>query len=343
MHKVLIGLNSFNDLHLLREVMPGLEEIRRNLPADAAVLDTAHNDEVRAFFAKEYSEWNYMRHGRKRSEGNIGYGRSFNEILKAHPGHKYLLVCTSDVILDGGVVAEFVARMEADRGLAMCAGKMHYWDIAAYRKTQQIDTLGIMVERRHHFYDRGCGEEDRGQYDERLDEAFGISGAAFLLRTAVIAELNGGARRGRDVKGADWQLFDERIWMYKEDVDLSYRLRWLGAGMKIFPEVWGWHARTVANKAGQGMGELMRADKGKRDYARAQSYKNHFRLLKNNFTWRYGPGVLARVVWYELLKGAYMLVRHPLVFFAGMRNLLFAPRKRIVRRASAKEVLSYFQ
>ena len=95
-HKVLIGLNSFNDLHLLREVMPGLEEMRRNLPADAAVLDTAYNDEVRDFFATEYPDFEYVRKGRNAEEGNVGYGRSFSQILEANPGYDYFLVVTSD-------------------------------------------------------------------------------------------------------------------------------------------------------------------------------------------------------------------------------------------------------
>jgi len=120
-------------------------------------------------------------------------------------------------------------------------------------------------------------------------------------------------------------------------------LRWLGKQVKIFPEVWAWHARTVANKLGRDMGELMRADKGKRDYGRMHSYKNHLLLLKNNFTWRYGFGVCARTIFYELAKAAFMLLRHPLVFFAGMKTLLFTRGRRSVRRVSVKEMLKYFK
>ncbi len=325
MHKVLIGLNTFNDLHFLKDSLPALEELRENLPADVVILDTAWNDEIREFVRKNYPHFKYTRH----KDGNIGYGRSYTEILKEAPGHKYFLVVTSDVILDPAVVKLFVQRMEEDSEIAMCAGKLYHWDAEQHRKTNVIDSFGIVAEKRHHFFDRGHGEMDHGQYDDTLGDAFGISGAVFLLRSSVVEKLG--------------ELFDPKMWMYKEDIDLAYRLRWLDEKIEIFPEVWAWHARTVANKEGHSLRALSKADQTKRDYGRLHSYKNHFLLLKNNFTWRYGLGVCLRVIFYEILKGGYMLLRHPKVFFAGLKTLLFVPGKRSSRIASVKKMLSYFE
>ncbi len=322
MHKVLIGLNTFNDLPLLRESLPALEELRLNLSADVAVLDTAWNDEVRDFVQKKYPDFHYVRH----PEGNIGYGRSYTEILRRFPGHKYFLVVTSDVLMDMASVKTFVKRMEEDPKLTLCAGKCHHWDIPNHRKTNVIDSLGIVAERRHHFYDRGHGEVDRGQYDDSLNDVFGVSGAVFLIR----------------VKAAPKPLFDPRMWMYKEDIDLSYRLRWMDEKIAIFPEVWAWHARSVSNKEGHSFRALSRADKSKRDYGRAHSYKNHFLLLKNNFTWRYGLRTILAMLSYEFFKGIYMLLCHPKVFLGGMKTLLFVPGRRSSRQASPQKMLSHF-
>ena len=329
MHKVLIGALSFNDLPFLRESMPMLEQLRQSLPADVAVMDTAGNDEIRDFFKKEYPHFHYMRH----PEGNIGYGRAHSELLRAFPGYKYYLAHTSDVLMEPATVKEFVQRMEKDETLSMVAGKLYHWDFKENLRTRNIDSLGIEAEKRHHFYDRGHGEEDRGQYDEILNDVFGISGAVFLIRTQVIPKLHGHA----------WELFDRRMWMYKEDIDLSYRLRWLGEKIHIFPEVWGWHARTVSNSGGQGVKSLAKAQKEKRDYARIHSYKNHFLLLKNNFSWRYGLPTLLKTIFFEILKAGFMLLRHPSVFFAGFKTLLFVPGRSSDRRVSAAEVLSYFK
>lgn len=325
MHKVLIGLNTYNDLHFLKDSLPALEELRANLPADVVILDTAWNEEIKKFIETNYPHFSYTRH----ADGNIGYGRSYSEILKKSPGHKYFLVVTSDVILDAKNVKLFIERMDADCSITMCAGKLYHWDAENHRKTNVIDSFGIMAERRHHFFDRGHGEVDSGQYDDTLNDVFGISGAVFLIRTSAVEKLS--------------HLFEPKMWMYKEDIDLSYRLRWLDEKIQIFPEVWGWHARTVANKEGNSLRALGKSDQKKRDYGRLHSYKNHFLLLKNNFTWRYGIGVCARVFFYEILKGGFMLLRHPSVFFQGLKTLIFVSGTSSTRVASVKKMLSYFK
>lgn len=328
MSKVLIGLNSYNDLKTLRECLPVLERLRKELPADVVILDTAWNDAVRDFVTERFPHFTYTRH----PEGNVGYGRSYNEIWREAASHDYFLVVTSDVLLDVAAVKTFVRRMDKDPSLTMVAGKLYHWDLARNRKTQRIDSLGIVAERRHHFYDRGCGEEDQGQYDAELEHFFGISGAVFLFRSAAIQRL------GRQPAG----LFDERMWMYKEDIDLAYRLRSLGEKIVLYPEVWGWHGRTVANREGQSLRKLARADREKRDYARFHSYKNHLLLLKNNYRWDYGLGVFLRVLGYELGKVLYVFFRSPKTFFAGLHTLLFVPGRRSPRRVSTEELLSHF-
>lgn len=315
--KVLIGITSFNDLDYLKEVLPCVAEVAENLPADVVLLNNGHNKEIEHFVKKNFPQFQLMRH----KSLNIGYGRAFSEILRANPGYDYYLVWTNDVVLDFHVVKKFVKRMEHDKNIAMCAGKLHHWDFENHRKTNVIDSLGIEASPRHHFVDRGHGEVDSGQYDDVLGDIFGISGAVFLIRTAVVPKLH----------GETWRLFDERMWMYKEDIDLAYRLRELDEGVEIFPEVWGWHARTASSR------------KAKPGYVRLHSYKNHLLLLKNHLRFGFGPVVLARVIFYEILKGTYMLLRYPRVFFAGMKTLFFAKGRRGARLVSAKKLLSYFK
>lgn len=329
MSKVLIGLNTYNDLPLLKECLPVLEEMRVNLPADVVLLDTAWNNEVQAYVEQDFPKFTYLRH----PDGNIGYGKSYNEILKQRPGYGIYLVVTSDVLLHAPTVKDFVQRMQKDTSIAMCSGKIHHWDIKNHRKTEQIDSLGIAAQKRHHFYDRGHGEMDHGQYDDSLQDILGLTGAVFLIRTAVIPKLHGDAST----------LFEEKMWMYKEDIDLAYRLRWLGEKIVLFPEVWAWHGRSVANKEGHSTLALSKADKSKRDYGRMHSYKNHFVLLKNNFTWRYGFWVLLQVLFYEFSKATYMFFRYPKVFFAGLKTLLFVRGRRSSRRVSPQEILSHFE
>ncbi len=329
MEKVLLALASFKDLPYLKEVLPGLEQLRQELPADLVILNNAKDPEIHEFLRANYPQAEVIEH----EKYNVGFGCAYNEMLRRFPGHEYLLLTTSDVLFDVPSVKLLFQRMKEDPELTACAGKLHVWDTAAKRKTKIIDSLGLALERRHRFFDRGAGEEDHGQYDAVLNEVFGLSGATFFLRLSVLPKLH----------GSDWQLFDERMWMYKEDADLSYRLRWLGEKIAIFPEVWAWHARTVAGPRGNGVFPLLRADQVKRDYSRYYSYRNHWLLLKNNFSFAFGWQVLVRVFWFELLKGAYLFFRHPSVFWAGMKALFFGEKRSSARRVPPSEVARFFQ
>jgi GT2 family glycosyltransferase len=315
MSKLLIGVLTYNDLPYLRQSMPAVEKLRLLGSAEVAVIDTANNREVREFFEKEYPEFHFFRH----PEGNIGYGRANNEILKKFPSGEYYMCVTSDVLIDPIQVLQILEKMNADRSITMAAGKLYHWDFEENKTSDYIDSLGIVAKKNHHFYDRGFGEEDKGQYDEKLDEFFGISGAVFLIRRKVIEKLHG-----------SHELFDSRMWMYKEDIDLAYRLRWLQEKIVIFPSVWGWHART----AGKGS--------KKAHYVILNSYKNHILLLKNNFSAGFGFLVFMRVFFYEFAKALYMLVLHPTVFFAGLATW-FKKGKSSLRIASPKEMLKHFK
>src|SRR6266404_3266196 len=55
--------------------------------------------------------------------------------------------------------------------------------------------------------DRGFRQPDRGQYDEPAD-VFGACGASVLLRRELLEDVG---------------LFDERLFMYGEDLDLAWR------------------------------------------------------------------------------------------------------------------------
>ena len=67
---------------------------------------------------------------------------------------------------------------------------------------------------------------------------------------------------------------------------------------------------------------LQASDANKTDYGRLHSYKNHILFLKNNVVWGLGFGVWRRILFYEFLKGAYLLFRHPAVFL-GLKTLMF--------------------
>jgi GT2 family glycosyltransferase len=96
-------------------------------------------------------------------------------------------------------------------------------------------------------------------------------------------------------------LFDENFFMYKEDIDLSYRMRWQNLKMDFLPDVLGYHHRTVSKS------------KKKSQFEAKQSYNNHLILLRNNFTLKMPFSFVYQTIIYEFLKALYYLFKNPKV------------------------------
>ncbi len=164
-----------------------------------------------------------------------------------------------------------------------------------------LDGMGITISRGRRFTNRGEGELDTGQYDSV--EPFGFSGAATMYRRGALVDL---AEHGG---GEAQEYYDEDFVAYKDDVDVSYRLRHRGWKLALVPAAVAYHARTAKELRSS---EGLKADRRAKSLRiRGNSWRNHFwTLVKNepfssllpDFPWIFG---------YELLKFVYILVREP--------------------------------
>src|ERR671924_1039651 len=100
-----------------------------------------------------------------------------------------------------------------------------------------IDSVGLRMGRARRAADIGQGEPDDGRFDA-WREVFGVSAAAALYRRAALEAVSD-----------DGQIFDERFFMYKEDVDLAWRLRLRGYRAGVDGVAIGWHARGSSRVA----------------------------------------------------------------------------------------------
>lgn len=98
---------------------------------------------------------------------------------------------------------------------------------------RRLDACGMRLTRAWRHFDRGAGELDRGQFGAP-ERVFGATGAASLWRRAALADvaLDGGA-------------FDERFHSYREDAELSLRLRERGWEILYQPAAVAEHRRRV--------------------------------------------------------------------------------------------------
>jgi len=178
----------------------------------------------------------------------------------------------SDVELEPDWLALTLAALEADPGRAAVAGKL-----VSLADPSVIDDAGNTLRRDGVCEQRGRLRRDDGRFDEP-GEIFSACAAAAVLRTAAVRAAGG---------------FDERFFLYLEDVDLGLRLRL--AGWRCWYE-----PRAVAHHAGGGS-----ADHSARSIG-AWVQRNTLLMVLRAFPLRWAPLVLYRQVgwlWHALRAG----------------------------------------
>jgi N-acetylglucosaminyl-diphospho-decaprenol L-rhamnosyltransferase len=137
---------------------------------------------------------------------NLGFAGGMNRGLAALADRDAVALVNSDAFVEPGWLVPLVAALDADGGVGAASPKILLAEPDEQGRPV-INNVGNELGPRWEPHDRGLGEVDTGQYDQEED-IWGWCGGAVLLR-----------RRYLDDVG----LFDERLFMYAEDVDLAWR------------------------------------------------------------------------------------------------------------------------
>ena len=137
-----------------------------------------------------------------------------------------------------------------------------------------IDTAGHAMGRDRGSIDRGENELDMGKY-ELEEQVFGVSAAALVARRDALESVR--------VAG---EYLDESFFMYKEDVDLSWRFRLAGWECWYVPSAVAYHARTSRAPRLESGNSPFRSfhenEKRKPRHVRTNSMKNQWLMLVKN-------------------------------------------------------------
>ena len=136
---------------------------------------------------------------------NLGYAAGVNRGLADLDGVDAVGLVNSDAFVEPGWLRPLAAALDADEGLGAASPKILFAQPSGI--APRINNVGNELGDDWTPRDRGYGETDAGQFD-REEDVWGWCGAAVLLRRRYLEDV------GR---------FDERLFMYAEDADLSWR------------------------------------------------------------------------------------------------------------------------
>jgi GT2 family glycosyltransferase len=196
---------------------------------DVLVVDDASTDHRRQPSLKRIAKrhlrrrrWGYLRTPRP-----LGFGAAANWALsRVRTDADLLLFLHDDAVIGRDSVERMVERMTLEPETAVVGPKVVNWD-----DPQILEEVGMAADRFGYPY-KGLdqGEIDLGQHD-RASEVFYVTSTCMLVRHGVFRQLRG---------------WDAQMKAFSEDLDLCWRARIAGHGVRFEPAAVARHAMGLA-------------------------------------------------------------------------------------------------
>jgi len=202
---------------------PLMESLRGQArQAEIVVVDNGSTDGSREMLRDEYPEVELIELGE-----NLGFGPALNRAVAATSGDPVVLL-NNDVVCEPRFVEALLDAGAA--GAEMVAGVL-----LMERDPGFIDSAGVIADRTLMGFDYLNGEPREAA--RTAAAPLGPTGGAALFSRAAFDAVGG---------------FDERIFLYYEDLDLALRLRARGARCELAPEAAAVHAYSQTLGAASG-------------------------------------------------------------------------------------------
>jgi len=208
--KVTAIIVNWNDKDVIVECIQSLLDQNRN-KIDIIISDNGSKDDSVEFIRKRFPSIKIIENGK-----NLGFGSAINRGLGLAKGD-YLLFLNSDLKLHSKCVGELAKVLESDPNVGGTIPKILHID-----QQNTINSLGVLINYTGIAYPNLLGQKDPG-YQEPFESA---CGGIFMLRREVYETVGG---------------FDEDLFLYHEDHDLSWRIRLAGWHLKVIPQAIMYH------------------------------------------------------------------------------------------------------
>jgi hypothetical protein len=207
-----IILLTYNSLKDLPECIPSLlSQTYDNF--EIIVVDNASSDETVEYITGNYPEQRIIQTGK-----NLGYPGGNNAGFE-HATGEYIVVMNPDTVADKNWLAELVKPLEKNPDIAVTTPKINI-----YYDKSKINTCGNIPHYTGLTFCRGLNSpSDSCNIQEEIGA---ISGCSFAIRKEMLDYIEG---------------FDADFFLYMEDADLSWRVRFAGGKIVYVPQSTMYH------------------------------------------------------------------------------------------------------
>jgi GT2 family glycosyltransferase len=225
-----VVLVSFNTRDLLHECISTLQRESGGIAYETIVVDNASRDGSADMVAAEFPEVRLIR-----SEINLGFAAANNRAFQVARG-RYIVLLNSDAFLRPGALPLSVEHMDANPRVGLAGGRLvgrdGSWQPSARMYPSALNSLLSMSGLAAKFpKSRFLGRMDRTWADPlEAAQVDWVPGAFSIIRRSVLDQIG---------------LFDERFFLYYEEVDLCRRIK------AAKSEVWYWPDIVVEHLGGE--------------------------------------------------------------------------------------------
>ncbi|MBU1019219.1 MAG: glycosyltransferase family 2 protein [Patescibacteria group bacterium] len=258
---VVIGYNSKKFLPTCLDSLKRQTLFKKN-KLDIIYIDNISHDDSPKFVLENYPFAKVFQ-----NHFNFGYAGAANQGIDLS-GTPFISIMNPDIILEPDYYEKILKSMKKKIGSA--TGKLLKYDFNKKKKTKTIDTTGLKFHRSTRTTDRGQGEKDKGQYDKKR-KIWGVSGACPVYRLEALTDVKQGA-----------EYFDKDFFMYKEDVDLAWRMNRKGWKAAYVPKALGYHGRGTGVVRRKGLLSIFLGRKKMSKFQKKHSFRNHRLMLIKN-------------------------------------------------------------
>ncbi len=175
-------------------------------------------------------------------ENNIGFSASINKGLKKalEKSCEYMILLNNDVLVGRNLVNRMVDFAKKESCLGLVSPKIYFapgceFHNNRYKKEEKGRVIwyagGLFDWANVYASHRGVDEVDKGQYDNTEETDF-ATGCCMLIKKQVLDKIG---------------FFDEKYFLYFEDIDYSVRAKKNGFEVYYYPGAFLWHKNASSS------------------------------------------------------------------------------------------------